>query len=55
MRAWSGEGERESERFKSCGPNKMVQSVQPIRPVDPTGQTSLAQADRNFAISWFVV
>jgi len=57
VRAWSGEGEREreSERFKSCGPNKMVQSVQPVRPVAPTGQTSLAQADRNFAISWFVV
>ena len=46
---------RERERFKWCGPNKTVESVQPVRPVAPTGQTGLAQADRNFAISWFVV
>ena len=50
---WRG---RERERgLNDVDPTKQLTQVQPVRPVAPTGQTGLAQADRNFAISWFVV
>ena len=40
-------GEREKSDLNDVGPKELNQ-IQLVRPVTPTGQTGLAQADRRF-------